>query len=66
MAEERKLKSDPHDHNDKLPKDVLNTAQDKDSVKDPLEHQLEKSKHLNSEEQNRKLEDVKRKNRGEG
>ena len=59
MADERKLKSDPHDHEDKLPKDVLNAAQDPHSFEDPLQVQLEKSKDLNSPEENRKLEDLK-------
>ena len=65
MQNEREPKSDLHDHNDHLPKDVLNTVQDPDSMKDPLEQQLEKSKHMNSEKENKTLEDVKRKNRGE-
>ena len=64
MKNERDPKSDVHDHN-KLPEDVLNTAQDPDSIKDPLEQQLEKSKFMNSEKENKTLEDVKRKNRGE-
>lgn len=62
MAEERNLKSDPHDHHDRLPKDVLNTTQDPNSFKDPLEVQLEKSKHINDEEHNQKLEQIKKKN----
>lgn len=66
MAEERKLKSDPHDHKDYLPKDVLNNAQDPDSFRDPLKVQLEKSKGMNSREENRKLEELKKKSgRGE-
>ena len=63
MKNDREPKADPHDHNNHLPKDVLNTAQDPDSMKDPLEQQLEKSKHLNTPEQNEKLEEVKRRNR---
>ncbi|MBD0367073.1 MAG: hypothetical protein ICV53_13345 [Flavisolibacter sp.] len=65
MKNEREPKSDVHDHNNQLPEDVLNTAQDPDSIKDPLEQQLEKSKFMNSEKENKTLEDVKRKNRGE-
>ncbi|MBD0277707.1 MAG: hypothetical protein ICV51_11950 [Flavisolibacter sp.] len=65
MKNEREPKSDVHDHNNKLPEEVLNTAQDPDSIKDPLEQQLEKSKFMNSEKENKTLEDVKRKNRGE-
>jgi hypothetical protein len=48
MADERKFTSDPYDHHDRLPKDVLTTAQDPDSFRDPLEVQLEKSRSLNS------------------
>ena len=66
MADEKKYRSDLHDHHDHLPKDVQNNAQEPDSFRDPLEVQLEKSKGLNSEEQNQKLDDVKQKNRGEG
>jgi hypothetical protein len=65
MAAERKTKSDQHDHENNLPKDVLNNAQEPDSFRDPLEVQLSKSRDMNSEEQNQKLEDVKKKNRGE-
>lgn len=61
MAEERKSNSDRHDHEDHLPKDVLNNAQDPDSFRDPLKVQLEKSKEMNSEEENRKLEELKKK-----
>lgn len=66
MSDEKKYRSDLHDHEDQLPKDVQNNAQEPDSFRDPLEVQLEKSKGLNSEAQNQKLEDVKKKNRGEG
>ncbi len=46
----KNTKSDPHDHNNQLPKDVLNNEQDPDSFKDPLEAQLEKTKE--AEQQN--------------
>ncbi len=65
MNKERDPKSEKHDHNNHLPKDVLNTAQDPDSFKDPLEQQLEKSRHMNTPEQNEKLEDIKRRNNEE-
>lgn len=65
MAVDRKYTSDPHDHHDRLPKDVLNNAQDPDSFRDPLEVQLEKSKAMNDETQNKKLEELKKKNRRE-
>ena len=60
MSDKQNLKSDPHDHNNELPKDVLNLAQDPDSFKDPLQQQLEKSKDMNTPEQNQTLEDLKR------
>ena len=63
MDKEGKTKSDLHDHNNHLPKDVLNAAQDPDSFKDPLEQQLEKSKSMNTPEQNQKLEDIKNRNK---
>lgn len=65
MTEEKRYKSDGHDPEDRLPKDVQNNAQVPDSFRDPLEVQLEKSKAMNSEEQNQKLAEVKKKNRGE-
>ncbi len=65
MNNEREHKSEPHDHNNHLPKDVLNTAQDPDSFKDPLEQQLEKSRNMNTPEQNEKLQDIKQRNRQE-
>ena len=40
--ERNHLKADPHDHNNQLPKDVLNKEQDEDSFRDPLEVQKEK------------------------
>jgi len=42
-TDDESLKSAPHDHNDLLPKDVLNRAQDADSFRDPLE--VQQSKH---------------------
>lgn len=66
MADEKKHRNDGHDHEEHLPKDVQNNAQEPGSFRDPLEVQLEKSKGLNSEAQNQKLEDVKKKNRREG
>ena len=65
MKNEREPKTNPRDHNDPLSKDVSNTAQNPDAVKDPLEQQLEKSRHMNTPEQNEKLEDIKRRNRQE-
>jgi hypothetical protein len=37
------LKSDLHDHNNLLPKDVLNKEQDPESIRDPLQQELSKS-----------------------
>jgi hypothetical protein len=47
MENENKTKSDPHDQDNKLPKDVLNNEQDPESFKDPLS--VEKSKENASE-----------------
>lgn len=67
MAEERNSRSDePNRDQNCLPEEVLNNTADPNSFRDPLEVQLEKSRHMNSEEQNQKLDDVKKKNRGEG
>ncbi len=43
MKDETTPKADQHDHNNRLPKDVLNLEQDPDSFKDPLQQQLEKT-----------------------
>ena len=40
----KKTKADQYDHNNHLPKDILNKQQDPDSFRDPLEQQLEKQK----------------------
>lgn len=42
MDKNERTKADSHDHNDHLPKDILNLAQDENSFRDPLEQQLEK------------------------
>jgi hypothetical protein len=42
MEKHEKVKADQHDHNNHLPKDILNLQQDPDSFQDPLEQQLEK------------------------
>lgn len=39
-------KADPHDHHNQLPKDVLNTAQDPESFRDPLEVEKEKDPNI--------------------
>ena len=67
MAEERNSRNDaPSRDPNCLPEEALNNTAAPNSFGDPLEVQLEKSRHMNSEEQNQKLEDVKKKNRGEG
>ncbi|HEX2532501.1 MAG TPA: hypothetical protein VHK69_02130 [Chitinophagaceae bacterium] len=43
MDNPKQTKSDPHDHHDQLPKDVLNNEQDPESFRDPLEVQLAKT-----------------------
>jgi len=57
MKENIKTKSDPHDHHDQLPKDVLNNEQDPESFRDPLEVQLAKEaeiKRANNEQPKKK------------
>jgi hypothetical protein len=63
MQNEERNRSNNNDPNNKMPEKVLNTAVDPESIKDPLEEQLEKSKHMNTASQNAVLEDVKRRNR---
>jgi|GEM_PF-1854216 len=66
MENEKKTRADQHDHNNKLPKDVLNLEQDPDAFRDPLQQQLEKSnKHQNTssgttsdQKQDRNIEDT--------
>ncbi len=52
MKMEKNTKADSHDHNNHLPKDVLNLEQDKNSFTDPLVQQLEKQKTNNTAENN--------------
>jgi hypothetical protein len=66
MTDERNPRGDQQRDKNCLPEEVLNNAADPNSFQDPLEVQLEKSRHMNSEEETHKLEDVKKKNRGEG
>ena len=54
-SEGKKQHSDEH-----LPEDVLNKVQDPESMKDPLVQELEKSKEQNAPEQNRTLQEVKK------
>jgi hypothetical protein len=61
MPEERAQHADRHDHDNKLPKDVLNSAQDANSFNDPLEQQLEKSKHMNLDNESQTLDALKQK-----
>jgi hypothetical protein len=42
MEKQEKTKADQYDHNNHLPKDILNKEQDPNSFRDPLEQQLEK------------------------
>ena len=46
-----------------MPEEVLNAAVDPNSVADPLQAQLEKSKGMNTPDQERKLDDLKQRNR---
>jgi len=52
MKEESKPKADQHDHNNHLPKDVLNLEQDPNSFKDPLQQQLEKTEKMKKDNRN--------------
>lgn len=64
MSNERNAQNNPRSSQDqKMPEKILNTAQDPHSIQDPLEQQLEKSKHMNLPEEARKLDELKRKNR---
>lgn len=65
MTEERNPKGNQQRDPNCLPEEVLNNTASPNSFSDPLEVQLEKSRHMNSKEDNQKLEDVKKKNRGE-
>ena len=47
MDKHEKTKADQYDHNNHLPKDILNKQQDPESFRDPLEQQLEKQKTSN-------------------
>ena len=55
MKEETKPKADQHDHNDHLPKDVLNLEQDPNSFKDPLQQQLERTEQMKKDNTNKNL-----------
>ena len=57
MNEEKKTKADQHDHNDHLPKDVLNLEQDPNSFKDPLEQQLKKTEQSKANASDESLND---------
>ena len=48
MEKQEKTRADQHDHNNHLPKDILNAEQDPNSFRDPLEQQLEKQQANNS------------------
>lgn len=62
MENNKKTKADQYDHNNHLPKDVLNKQQDPNSFRDPLEQQLDKqkasnNKTANNKDQNNQLEE---------
>ncbi len=46
MENNKPTKADPHDHDNQLPKDVLNNVQDPDSFRDPLEVEKEKDPNI--------------------
>jgi hypothetical protein len=59
MTDERNQYSDRQDQNDRKPKDVQNVEQGRDSCRDPLEQQLEKSQHMNLDSENQTLDALK-------
>ena len=63
MADERDQSRKAQEPGKQMPEEVLNAAVDPNSVSDPLQAQLEKSKGMNTPEQDRKLEDLKQRNR---
>jgi hypothetical protein len=63
MADNRNQNRTAQEPGKQMPEDVLNAAVDPNSVGDPLQTQLEKSKGMNTPEQDRKLEDLKQRNR---
>ena len=63
MADERNQSQTTQEQGKQMPEEVLNAAVDPNSVVDPLQAQLEKSKGMNTPDQERKLEDLKQRNR---
>ena len=63
MADERDQSRKAQEPGKQMPEEVLNAAVDPNSVSDPLQAQLEKSKGMNTPEQDRKLEDLKQRSR---
>jgi hypothetical protein len=59
MAQDRNLKSDPHDHENRLPKDVLNNEQDPQSFADPLEVEKQKGERMKQEQAGRSNQEQK-------
>ncbi|RYZ21789.1 MAG: hypothetical protein EOO16_11690 [Chitinophagaceae bacterium] len=51
-------KNDDRQQNQKLPEDVLNAAQDPNSMRDPLQQQLEKSEGQNAPNEQRTLDQL--------
>lgn len=63
MADERNQSQTTQEQGKQMPEEVLNAAVDPNSVADPLQAQLEKSKGMNTPDQERKLDDLKQRNR---
>jgi hypothetical protein len=57
---------DNRQQNQKLPEDVLNAAQDPNSMRDPLQQQLEKSEGNNAPQEQHTLEQLRRQNGQDG
>lgn len=63
MADERNQSQTTQEPGKQMPEEVLNAAVDPNSVADPLQAQLEKSKGMNTPDQERKLDDLKQRKR---
>lgn len=63
MADERNQSQTTQEQGKQMPEEVLNAAVDPNSVADPLQAQLEKSKGMNTPDQERKLDDLKQRKR---
>lgn len=63
MTDDRNQNRAAQEPGKQMPEEVLNAAVDPNSVRDPLKAQLEKSKGMNTPEQDQKLEDLKQRSK---